>query len=240
MRTPRLFVDSALETGTLLDLPPSQSHYVRNVLRVRANQPLVLFNGRGGEFASTVVAVERSVVRVQLAEFRDDNRESPLKTHLALAITKRDAMDTAIQKATELGATELTPVLTEFNATSQKSLEKRFLHWQGVIRSAAEQCERNLLPELNPVVPFNDFVAHTEAELKLIAHPGEARPLAQETAPASIAVIIGPEGGFSDAEIEKAASAGFLPLGLGPRILRAETAPLVILALVQSTWGDLN
>ena len=240
MRTPRLFVDAALEPGAPLDLPPSQSHYVRNVLRARTGQPIVLFNGQGGEYDGFISGVGRSVVSVEVRTFSADNRASPLSIHLGLAVTKRDAMDTAIQKATELGVSAITPVLSEFNATTRKSLDKRFQHWIGIIRSAAEQCERNLLPELRPISDFGTFVAGAEADLKLLAHPGHSNPLeAAMPEPRSIVIAVGPEGGFSESEVSTAARAGFAPIGLGPRILRADTAPLVLVSLAQARWGDL-
>lgn len=239
MRTPRIYVDAALETGAAIGLPPSQSHYVRNVLRTREGQPIVLFNGLGGEFVGQVVSVQRAVVTVRLDEFVSDDRESPLEIHLGLAITKRDAMDTAMQKATELGVKSITPLISAFTATSRKALEKRVQHWHGVIRSAAEQCERNRLPVLNPVSGIQAFIEGVDADLRLIAHPGERNPLNDDNRPSTIALLVGPEGGFSDDELLQSVTAGFQPMGLGPRILRADTAPLVMISLLQARWGDL-
>lgn len=239
MRVPRLFVDATLATGVAIDLPPSQSHYVRNVLRARTGQQIVVFNDTGGEYAGEITAVERSVVRIALNRFVEDDRNSPLDIHIGLAITKRDAMDAAIQKATELGATGLTPVISAYNATSQKSLDKRAQHWLGVIQAACEQCERNRLPMLNDVTTFADFLERTDADMKVIAHPGGGNPFESDTAPSRIAMLVGPEGGFTEDEVRAAGVAGYEPLGLGPRILRADTAPLVMLAIAQAKWGDL-
>ncbi|MDZ7686689.1 MAG: 16S rRNA (uracil(1498)-N(3))-methyltransferase [Gammaproteobacteria bacterium] len=198
-----------------------------------------MFNGDGGEFVGHITTISRSMVSVQIDAFVDVQRESPIDVHIGLALTKRDAMDVAIQKATELGARTITPVISQHNAASQKSLPKRYEHWLGVVRSAAEQCERTRLPVVNEVVDFPAFIASANAELKLIAHPGEGNPFDGAGQPASVLILVGPEGGFSEEEVERALDAGYRVVGLGPRILRADTAPLVLLTLAQATWGDL-
>lgn len=240
MRVPRIFVDAALESPGALDLPSSQSHYVRNVLRGRVGQSIVLFNGRGGEHHGRITDVKRSVVSISLDAFVEADRESPIELHIALGVTKRDAFNEALQKSTELGASRITPVVTEFNSTATRSLDKRFQHWEGVIKSAAEQCERNRLPTLHPLTPFQDLVATADAGLRLIAHPGGGFAFRGTPAPSSVLIATGPEGGFSFEEVELAVAAGFERVGLGPRILRAETAPLALLSIAQQTWGDLR
>ncbi len=241
MRVPRLFINESLALDTpSLALPPTQSHYIRNVLRLRPGQALVLFNGEGGEFHGTITAIGRSVVTVRLERFDEEDRESRLRTQLGLAVTKRDAMDEALQKATELGVSEIVPVITEHNATTTRSLDKRVQHWGGVIRSAAEQCRRNRLPHLVSVTSLTDFVTAATAEIKLIAHPGDTPWSIKTPSPTSISLLCGPEGGFSEQEVTQACLAGFTPVSLGPRILRAETAPMVLLSLAQSRWGDLS
>lgn len=239
MRIPRLFVDAALESGAAIGLPPPQSHHIRNVLRAREGAPVVLFNGDGGEFVGHITTISRAMVTVQIESFVDVERESPIDIHIGLAVIKRDAMDAAIQKSTELGACTITPVISQHNATSQKSLSKRYEHWLGVVRAAAEQCERTRLPRVNEVVDFETFIANTVADVKLIAHPGEGNPFENAGPPASVLMLVGPEGGFSEEEIQRAVDAGYRTVGLGPRILRADTAPVVMLTLAQATWGDL-
>lgn len=241
MRIPRLFVELTLDADATLVLPDAQSHYLRNVLRCRVGDAVYLFNGKGGAYLGEVITLDRHDAEIRLTQFEPGDRESPLVTHIGLAVTRRDAMDTAIQKATELGANEITPLVTEFTSVPEKALAKRSAHWLQISRSACEQCERNRPPTLNDIVSLETWLRDTSAALKLVAHPYESVPLSQlEQTPDSIALLIGPEGGLSDTEVTLAQQYGYIAVGLGPRILRADTVPAALLALVQARWGDLR
>ncbi|XOV86112.1 MAG: 16S rRNA (uracil(1498)-N(3))-methyltransferase [Pseudomonadota bacterium] len=242
MRVSRLFVDMPLAKGERVQLGDDRAHYLKHVLRCTEGQPLVLFNGQGGEFSALVRQVGKRVVEVELTDWHDTSRESALHTTIGLAVTKRDAMDLAIQKCTELGATTIQPLITRFNTVPAKALPKRREHWQQVACSACEQCERNLPPAVGELMTLDAWLARVEADLKIVLHPGGASALPETVAgsPASVAVLVGPEGGLAEAEVSDAIGQGFVQLAMGPRILRAETAPLAILTLLQSRWGDLG
>ncbi|MNI53319.1 Ribosomal RNA small subunit methyltransferase E [compost metagenome] len=148
-------------------------------------------------------------------------------------------MDWAIQKATELGANEITPIVSERCEVRLKDerADKRLAHWRQVAISACEQCGRSTLPIIHPPVTLADWIKGSDADLKLVLHP-VAEPLTSHEKPARLAFLIGPEGGLSDAEVEQAKGAGFQAARLGPRVLRTETAPVVALSVAQQLWGD--
>lgn len=239
MRTPRLFIDRSLAADTAIELCDAPAHYLRTVLRLRPGDPVTLFNGTGGEYRGEISAMDRRRVGVTVGSFIDADRESPLTIMLGLGVIRRDAMDAAIQKATELGVSEITPLITEFTSTA-KSATRRHDHWVRVIRSACEQCERNIPPTLHQTMPASDWIASTTADLKLAAHPRRDSHIRTiDARPQTVAVLIGPEGGLSEAELQTVRSHQFEIVSLGPRILRAETAPTALIALIQSRWGDL-
>jgi 16S rRNA (uracil1498-N3)-methyltransferase len=202
---------------------------------------LILFDGRGGEYAATITAVDRQRVTVATGEHRTGIAESRLRIHLGLAVSRGERMDWALQKATELGVTDVTPLLTERTGVKlpPDRAEKKLQHWRQVIISACEQSGRCILPRLEPLTMFDDWVADTAAERRFILHPGSAGDLSD--APVDgVALLVGPEGGFSGSEVDAALAAGFEALQLGPRVLRTETAPLAAIALLQGLWGDLR
>lgn len=241
MRIPRLFVDQDLLVDKLISLPEAQAHYLRNVLRCQNGQDIVVFNGKGGEFTGVIESLDRGKATIKIDFFTPSDRESPLVVKLGLAITKRDAMDLAIQKSTELGATQITPLTSDYSTVAEKALAKRLQHWRDITYSACEQCERNLVPTVKDVTRLDDWVTRTDAELKLVAHIGDHIQFDQiKVAPKSIAILIGPEGGLSDQEVAHAVESGYAAISLGPRILRAETAPLALLSIVQTRWGDMG
>ena len=241
MRIPRLYVDLPLREGITVRLEGSEAHYPKNVLRCRTGTRLTLFNGEGGEFSALVGAMDRQGLDIAIESFVNTDRESPVNIHLGLGITKRDAMDTAIRKATELGVSAVTPVITAYTDLPKKALAGRPDHWQQILRSACEQCERNRLPALSAPVSLTSWLSSLEADTRLVAHPGGTGNLDELLSRAgNVAILTGPEGGFSDEEIIECEAARFRCVGLGPRILRADTATVVMLSLVQARLGDLN
>jgi 16S rRNA (uracil1498-N3)-methyltransferase len=162
-----------------------------------------------------------------------------LQIHLGQGLSRGERMDWAIQKATELGVTEITPIFSDRCEVRLKDerADKRLLHWRQVAISACEQCGRSRVPVIHPPVLLAVWLKQTEAELKLVLHP-VAEPLVSHAKPATLAFLIGPEGGLSDAEVEQAKDNGFHAARLGPRVLRTETAPVVALAVAQQLWGD--
>lgn len=239
MRLSRFFVDSPLALGTH-SLPEAAAHYIGRVLRLPAGAAVQLFDGSGEEFRGELVAVGKKEVSVELTEQLPGMAESPLRIHLGQGLSRGERMDWAIQKATELGVAEITPLVSERCEVRLKDerADKRLAHWRQVAISACEQCGRSVLPRINPPRVLADWL-QVEADLKLALHP-VAEPLTRHPAPQTLAFLIGPEGGLSDAEIEQASRAGFLPARLGPRVLRTETAPVVALSVAQQLWGDLQ
>lgn len=240
-RAPRFYDPQHLSPGTDICLGDSASQHVR-VLRLREGDALRLFNGDGLEYSAHLLEVSKRTVRAQVADATPTGSESGLILHLGQAISRGERMDYAVQKATELGCSRITPLFTErceVRLNSERQ-DKRLRHWQQVAISACEQSQRNALPELQPPQTLEQWLSDCDAELKLVLHPHSAVPLASLDKPASVALLIGPEGGLSDAEVELAQQQGFQPLTLGPRILRTETAPVAACAILQYLWGDMG
>lgn len=238
MRLSRFFIDAPLSLGQH-ELPEAQAHYIGRVLRHAAGDAVQLFDGSGQEYLGALIEVGKKAVRVELREQLAGQAESPLRIHLGQGLSRGERMDWAVQKATELGVGEITPIVSERCEVRLKDerADKRLAHWRQVAISACEQCGRSVLPVIHAPVSLAEWQAHVQAELKLVLHP-VAAPLESHARPHSLAFLIGPEGGLSEAEVEQAKAAGFHAARLGPRVLRTETAPVVALAVAQQLWGD--
>jgi 16S rRNA (uracil1498-N3)-methyltransferase len=249
MRLTRVFVDAPLAPGALLALPDGPAQHLARVLRAKAGDALVVFNGQGGEFTAEIESLQRNGVTVRVGVHATVERESPLETTLLQGIARGEKMDQILQKATELGVTRMVPVLT---ARSNVRLDadaaaRKQRHWQGVVVAACEQCGRNRVPTV--LAPVNLAAALTQvasSQRLLLAPDAGARPLrallkqAPAQAPQSIALLVGPEGGLDPVEIALAAQAGFAACRLGPRVLRTESAALAALAALQALAGDMT
>jgi len=238
MRLSRFFIDMPLSLGQHA-LPETQAHYIGRVLRHAPGDAVQLFDGSGREYLGELLEVGKKGVRVELREELAGLPESPLRIHLGQGLSRGERMDWAIQKATELGAAEITPIISERCEVRLKDerADKRLSHWRQVAISACEQCGRSVLPVIHAPTSLAEWQAAVQAELKLVLHP-QAEPWSGHAPPRSLAFLIGPEGGLSDDEVERARAAGFHPARLGPRVLRTETAPVVALAVAQQLWGD--
>ncbi len=241
MRVSRLYVAVSLNVGDQVQLDDDAAHYVRSVLRLKQDQAIVLFNGQGNDFSGRFSEVSRKTVRVRIEQKIERSVESPLQIHLGLGVSRGDRMDWAVQKAVELGVNRLTPLITErcvikFNDDKK---QQRQQHWQHIVQHAAEQSGRTLLAELTPVAAISDWVAHQQG-LKLFLDPYAEQSLADLQPDGLVTFLSGPEGGFTEPERELARAAGFVPVRMGARILRTETAVLSALAAAQSLWGDFR
>ncbi len=238
MRLSRLFVDTSLSLGDC-ELPEAQAHYLSRVLRLTPNSPIQLFDGSGSEYRGVLMEVGKKQVRVALHERLMGLAESRLHTHLGQGLSRGERMDWAIQKATELGVSAITPLFTERCEVrlNEERADKRLQHWRQITISACEQCGRSVLPEIHTPQLLGDWLAASAAQLRLVLHP-VAMPWQQHRRPDSLALLIGPEGGLTEQEIELAHAQGFQSARLGPRVLRTETAPLVALSVAQQLWGD--
>lgn len=242
MRISRLFTPMHLASGKTIELDDENAHYVRTVLRLKKETEIILFNGTGGEYLGTVAEVSRKTVLIKIHRWLDRNIESPLLVTLGLGISRGDRMDLSVQKAVELGVNFITPLLTERCVVQFKGEKKpqRLLHWQKIVQHAAEQSGRTILPELNEIDHLQIWVDKQQG-LKVFLDPYANTTLADiNPIDRHVTLLTGPEGGFSDLERDLAKSAGFIPVRLGSRILRTETASLAALAAVQMLWGDFG
>jgi 16S rRNA (uracil1498-N3)-methyltransferase len=242
MRLTRCFVPPPLAVGDTRLLPAEVSTHVARVLRARAGQLLTLFDGRGGEYQATILAIDRGGVRVQIDLHRAIERESSLQVTLLQALARGERMDFITQKATELGAAAIVAWVAERSVVRLKgdALARRCEHWRAVAISACEQCGRNRVPAIGAVADLASASALIDsAGLRLLLTPDAERTLtAQVQSGSAISLLVGPEGGFSDDELALARQHGFQCCRLGPRVLRAETAPLAALAALQAVAGD--
>lgn len=241
VRGPRIYLAAELTAGGEVVLPEGPARHVARVLRLGPGAPLTLFDGLGNEARAVLVEAERKRVVAHIESVSQGQGESPLAVHLGQAISKGDRMDYAIQKAVELGVAAITPLYTEHGDVRLKGDReaRKLAHWQAVAASACEQCGRATLPPVHPPMALADWLAKRNEPLRLVLHPGTPGALERQDQPATAALLIGPEGGLSDAEVESAQAAGFAALTLGPRILRTETAPVVALTLLQDRFGGL-
>ena len=231
---PRLHVDLSLAAGVPVALPPGAARHVQ-VLRLQPGAPLVLFDGRGGEWSATVVRMGRSEVVVEPGGFADVDRELGRDVTLALGMPANERMDTVVEKATELGAARIQPLVCERSVLrlSGERASKKVAHWRAVAVAACEQSGRTRLPTVAPIATLAAWLAGLppgDAALRLLLSPREARPMREPGGGGAVVVLSGPEGGLSDAEEAAARRHGFAAVSLGPRILRADTAPLAALA----------
>ncbi|MAI41262.1 MAG: 16S rRNA (uracil(1498)-N(3))-methyltransferase [Candidatus Azotimanducaceae bacterium] len=237
MRTRRVFLDQELEIEKEFILPANAAHYVLRVLRMKSGEKITLINGDGCEYASSILKTHRSEAVVLIHSKNAVNKESKLISKLGLGILKRHAMESALARATELGVTEITPLIT----TRTNGLRPRENHWKQVIQSSCEQCGRNRLPRLQKLTALKTWLKTTETNLKLVAHPGSKFRLKEiASKPAAVSILIGPEGGLNIEEIQLALDNGFLGIDLGKRVLRAETVPAALMSIIQFYWGDIS
>jgi 16S rRNA (uracil1498-N3)-methyltransferase len=242
MRITRIHTTQRLCSNSVIVLEPEPSHHLARVLRLGIGDRVILFDGQGGEYPGEITAVDKKNVSVQTESQLQRERESPLNIHLGIAISRGERMDWIVQKSTELGVSSLTPLSTEHTGVklTGERADKKILHWREVAISACEQCGRNRLPIIHSLQALDRWLVETVAERKFVLHHRVDAPAATGQPPASIALLVGPEGGLSESEISAAESAGYASLRLGPRILRTETAPLAALAILQGKWGDMR
>jgi len=252
VRLTRVYVDAPLAAGERVILEGNAASHVTRVLRLRVGEALTLFNGAGGEYAASIDAARGGRLTVAVGEPRAVERESPLTLTLAQGVSRGERMDLVVQKATELGVSGIVPLFTERSVVrlGAEQAERKLNHWRAIAIAACEQSGRNRLPKVAPPVSLADLLrSGTDPEgdasgcgvqdMCLLLSPGATSRIDALPRPAtSVTVLIGPEGGLTNAEQEAAVAAGFLPVRLGPRVLRTETAAIAALALLQREFGD--
>ena len=249
---PRFYCPSALDTGAELSLPAGTARHVQ-VLRLQPNDEITLFNGQGGEFKAVVMHMGRSEVSVRVGEHQAIERELNIYVHLWSGITANERMDWLLEKATELGAATLLPITAERSVLKLKGerADKKLAHWQAIAVASSEQCGRNRVLQVGQARTLEQALeqlsgaqAPSQAARWVLSLSPGTRLLHEmiqtirsthdhdATRPTEIIVLSGPEGGLSPAEEAQAIAAGFLPVSLGNRVLRAETAPVAVLSAV--------
>ncbi|WP_317201133.1 16S rRNA (uracil(1498)-N(3))-methyltransferase [Janthinobacterium sp.] len=240
---PRFFCPQALAVGAIVDLPEAVARHVQ-VVRLAPGESITLFNGEGGEYTAVLLAVEKRRVTAELKAHTARDAELPYAVTLAQALPEASKMDWIIEKAVELGAAAIAPLAAQRCVVrlSGERAEKKHAHWQGVIVSASEQSGRNRLAQLAPLNDFPAWIAQQDMHRRILLSPRAEQSLAdwaRHQAPQAVTLMVGPEGGFSEAEEKAALAQGALALSMGPRVLRTETAALAALAALAAAWGGM-
>lgn len=240
---PRFYCAQALSVGALITLPEHVAHHVQ-VLRLTPGDHLTLFNGEGGEYTATLATIEKKRVTAEIKMFSPREVELPYAITLAQALPEASKMDWIIEKAVELGAAGIQPLAAQRCVVrlSAERAAKKLAHWQAIIVAAAEQSGRNRLPHLAQPADFTGWIGQHDLHLRILLTPRAEQSLsdwARHHPPQAVALLIGPEGGFTEAEEKAACAQGALALSMGPRVLRTETAGLAALAVLNAVWGGM-
>ena len=243
MRIPRVFINQKIISSEIISLTEDKVHHIMHVLRLRVGDQIKLFNNTGLEFRAEIIEATKKTIRVQVKDDGQLENESPLTITLCLAISRGSRMDFSIQKAVELGVNRIAPFISEFGNVklTGSRTDNKLSHWRKIIIGAAEQCGRNKLAELQSPIIFNEYLNSDSTATKLILHPGVEKMMSKITIKnGRLILMIGPEGGFSDLELQRASDNNYIPISLGPRVLRTETAVVCSLSNAQQLWGDLH
>jgi 16S rRNA (uracil1498-N3)-methyltransferase len=254
VRLTRVFVEGELQSGSVVELPRETGAHLAKVLRARSGDEVVLFNGDGREFTGAVEKVQGSRVSASIGAARTIDRESPFQLTLVQCVPRGDRMDFIVQKATELGVARIIPVLSRRSVVrlDEGQAASKQLHWRAVAVSACEQCGRNRLPSVaapQPLLSYLGALAQANESLRLVLEPERARRTERGAQSIDIAslqsaslaeIAIGPEGGFAPEELEAFDLSSFSRLGLGPRVLRTETAAIAAIVVLQARFGDMS
>lgn len=242
MRIPRFYESQPMKTGEEITLSDTVVQHVSRSLRMRPGDTLRLFNGDGKEYSASLTAVEKRSARAHITDEHHPSTETDLKVSIGQTLSRGERMDFAVQKSTEMGVSHITPLFSERCEVKlpPERQQKRIHHWQQIAISACEQSGRVTPPEISSPDTLKNWIASQDAELKLVLHHHSEQPLQEMVRPASVALLIGPEGGLTEDEVELAIQHGFKPLTLGPRVMRTETAPIAALTLLNYLWGDLG
>src|SRR5471030_265387 len=240
---PRFFCSQPLALGLVVTLPEAVAHHV-NVVRLAPGDAITLFNGDGGEYTAVLNSVEKKRVSAELKAYSERDVELPYALTLAQALPEASKMDWIVEKAIELGVAAIQPLAARRCVVrlSAERAEKKMAHWQGIIVSASEQSGRNRLAQLAPPQDYKHWITQQDMHRRIILTPRAEQSLAdwkRHQSPQAVTLVIGPEGGLSDAEENLAIQHGALPLAMGPRILRTETAGLSAAAILSGLWGGM-
>lgn len=239
----RIFQPYTINQNSLITLDDNAFNHLIRVLRMKTGESITLFDGSNQITPAVIHEVNKKTVIVKTENSVLDNRESPLNIHLGQVISRGDKMEFTIQKSVELGVNTITPLLSERCGVKldQERLEKKVQQWQKIVISACEQCGRNIIPSINPVMKLETWCANLTDSLKLNLHPKAEQGINQlPNDNKNISLLIGPEGGLSNEEISMTHQYQFTDILLGPRVLRTETAALTAITALQVRFGDLG
>ncbi|MEJ2692685.1 MAG: 16S rRNA (uracil(1498)-N(3))-methyltransferase [Candidatus Thiodiazotropha sp.] len=242
MRTQRIYTDQPLEAGGEITLEEDASHHLHHVLRMQAGDSVNLFN-KGREYAATLEQIGKYSATAALLDLVREEAEPKLAIHLLIGISRGERMDFALQKATELGVTRITPLFTKRCVVklNEKKQASRMAHWNKIIVNACEQSGRCRLPALDTPLEVSEALqTHNSASALLLDHRSDITLHELKRPKSSVTILVGPEGGLSGDERKLATSQGFSGVRLGPRVMRTETAPLAAIAAIQTLWGDFG
>jgi 16S rRNA (uracil1498-N3)-methyltransferase len=235
---PRFYMDAALRAGTSVLLPEDSAHHAVHVLRVHGGDEITLFNGRGGEYAARIASIQRLRLLVDVLAHHAIERESPLRMVLVQGVSAGERMDFTVRKSVELGVAEIQPVLAASSVARPKGerAAARHAHWQKIAIAACEQCGRNQIPVVHPMVAASDY--RGGAGSKILLSPASELRFSQACKGSEFTIAAGPEAGFNAQEEAAFLDAGFVPARLGARVLRTETAGIAALAALNALRGD--
>lgn len=241
MRTIRIYEPGSYKTGDRLELSPQASQHVAAVLRMQPGEAVTLFCGDNYEYSASIKAVQKKKVLVKIEAESLVNRESPRLIHLGQAVSKGERMEIVIQKAVELGCASITPLITSRCVVrlDAERWAKKQAQWQAIAIAACEQSGRNRIPTIYPPCALDAYLEQCQADIKWVLDPNASSTWRSFMRDGSIAILIGPEGGLSDEEIQLAKTFNFQEVSLGPRILRTETAAIAMISILQAVGGDL-
>jgi 16S rRNA (uracil1498-N3)-methyltransferase len=240
---PRFHISQPLAVGQLVALPDTVAHHIQ-VLRLAQGELITLFNGEGGEYSATLTQIERRSATVEIKAHHARDVELPFAITLAQALPEGTKMDWIIEKAIELGVSGFQPLAAQRCVVrlSAERAEKKMGHWRGIIESASEQSGRNRLAQLAPLQDYKQWITQQDMHRRIILTPRAQQSLpdwARHQGPQAVTLVIGPEGGLSEQEEDLALRHGALPLAMGPRILRTETAALAAVGALSAIWGGM-
>lgn len=240
---PRFYCPLPLNLGAIIHLPATTAHHIF-VLRLQVGESVQLFNGEGGAYHATLLEVGKKQVTAELNLFLPEEVELPFALNLAQALPEGSKMDWIIEKAVELGVVSIQPLAAQRSVVklNAERAEKKLGHWRGIIESATEQCGRNRLPQLADVIDVQKWLSQQALHKRILLSPRATTSLADWTkqqAQQAITLMVGPEGGFTDAEENFAMQQGAIALSMGPRVLRTETAGLAALSVISAAWGGM-
>ena len=254
MTLPRFYYPGEITAGRIIELPANAAHHAARVLRLEQGDEITLFNGNGGEFSAIIARIGKSGTIVAVEKQIAIERESPLNITLVQTVCASEKMDWIMQKGVELGVSRIQPIATNRGVVrlAGERADKRARHWQQIVISACEQCGRNHLPQVLPLLSLSDWLGGQMTERKnagdgaphnlcfMLSPTAEKslRDFPEAATVAALTLLVGPEGGFAPEEEAAARATGFVPLRLGARVLRTETAALAAVAALQALWGD--